>query len=211
MPDEREEQRIAQGLREGKTEAWHALYDAYAESVWRAVARVLGPQYTEIADVVQETMLAAARSAALYDPKRGSLWMWLSGIARNQAIVHLRKQDRRQRLVKADAALTASNGQLLRWLEGNEPTPANALATAEMAALVRATLAKLPAEYGLLLTARYLDGESVADIARREHASEVAVRSMLARARHAFREAFSRYAHEYRPEEAPHEPPGRSP
>jgi RNA polymerase sigma-70 factor (ECF subfamily) len=211
MLDEHQERRIAQGLREGKTEAWQALYDAHAEQVWRSVARLLGPECAEVADVVQETMLAAARSAATFDPKRGTLWMWVSGIARNQAILHLRKQDRRQRLVKASGLLAATNGQFLRWLEGKEPSPPGALAAAEVAMLVRATLAALPADYGVLLTARYLDDESVAEIALREQGSEVAVRSRLARARQAFREAFARDADltPQRPEEAHHEPPRR--
>jgi RNA polymerase sigma-70 factor, ECF subfamily len=194
MLDQQQERRLAQGLRDGATDAWQMLYDAYAERVWRSVARVLGPTCAEVGDVVQETMLAAARSARAFDPGRGSLWLWLSGIARNHALLHLRKQDRRQRLLKAAAC--ESNGQLLRWLEGSEPSPPGALIAAEMAALVRATLIELPAEYALMLTARYLDGETVAEIAIRERASEVAVRSKLARARQAFRAAFGQHAPE---------------
>ncbi len=140
--------------------------------------RLLGPQSADVADVVQETMLAAARSARTFDPQRGSLGLWMAGIARNHAVLHLRKQDRRQRLMKA----AACNGQLLQWLEGKEPSPPTALAAAELAALVRAALGKVPADYALLLTARYLDGETVTQIALRERASEVAVRSRLARA-----------------------------
>ena len=62
-----------------------------------------------------------------------------------------------------------------------------------MAALVRVTLAELPAEYEALLTAKYLDGEPVDRIAVRERSTEVAVRSKLARARQAFREAYARH------------------
>src|SRR5437016_1418205 len=91
--DEQQERLLAQGLRAGKIEAWQALYDAYAERVWRAAARLLGPDCTDVADVVQETMMAAARSAAAFDPKRGSLWVWLSGIARNHVALHFRKQE----------------------------------------------------------------------------------------------------------------------
>jgi RNA polymerase sigma-70 factor (ECF subfamily) len=205
MPDEQLERRLAQGLRDGRTDAWQALYDAYAERVWRAVARLLGPSSADVADVVQETMLAAARSARTFDPARGSLWLWLAGVARNHAVLHLRKQDRRQRLAKA----VAESGELLRWLEGKEPSPPGVLASAEMAALVRATLGELPTEYAMILTARYLDGETVTEIALREGASEVAVRSKLARARGAFRAAFAPYAAETteRPAEAHHEPP----
>jgi RNA polymerase sigma-70 factor (ECF subfamily) len=62
-----------------------------------------------------------------------------------------------------------------------------------MAELVRAALATLPPDYAFLLTARYLDGESVDVIAVQERSTEVAVRSKLARARQAFREVFARH------------------
>jgi RNA polymerase sigma-70 factor, ECF subfamily len=196
MLDEQQELLIARGLREGKASAWQALYDAYAERVWRGVARLLGPQTSDVADVVQETMMAAARSAATFDPARGSLWPWLWGIAHNHVALHLRKQERRNRLTKASAWLAASNGELLHWLEGKEPSLPAVLAAAELATLVRATLSALPADYGMLLTARYLEGETVAQISVRERSTETAVRSRLARARTAFREAFGVYVHD---------------
>ncbi len=182
MLGEHEERLIAQGLREGKVVAWQALYDAYAEGVWGCVARLLGPRGADVADVVQETLLAAARSAATFDAARGSLWLWLCGIARNQAALYFRKQQRGQHLLQADAWLATSNDQLLAWLEDKQPAPPQALLTAELASRVRATLALLPADYALLLTARYLDGVTVAALANSERSSEVAVRSKLARA-----------------------------
>jgi RNA polymerase sigma-70 factor (ECF subfamily) len=195
MLDEQHERRIAQGLRMGKTDAWQALYDAYAERVWRAVARLLGSNGADVADVVQETMMAAARSASSFNPERGGLWPWLWGIAHNHVALHLRKKERRDRLARAVAWLASSNGHVLGWLDGKEPSPPEALASAELATLVRDTLAGLPIDYGMLLTSRYLDGDTVAMIAAREHSTEVAVRSKLARARQAFRDAFGQYAH----------------
>ena len=205
--DEQQERAVIQGLRAGKAEAWQALYDAYAGRVWRSVARLLGPQSADVADVVQETLLAAARSVATFDPARGHLWYWLWGIARRKVALHFRKQERFDRLRQAGTWLAASDGQLLRWLEGNGPTPAGALDAAELATLVRATLTELPDDYERLLTAFYLDGEPVETITRRERASESAVRSKLARARQSFRAAFRKYA-DYtpdRPAEAHHE------
>src|SRR5262245_27943038 len=207
--DEQRERAVVQGLRAGKTEAWQALYEAYAERVWRSVARLLGPNAADVADVVQETMLAAARSAATFDPSRGALWFWLWGIARRQVALHLRKQLRHDRLRQAGAWLAAGNGRLLRWLDGHESAPPEAALAAELVTLVRATLAELPEDYEAVLTAKYLDGEPVEAIALRERSSEVAVRSRLARARQAFRLAFRRHA-EYapdRPAEAHHESP----
>ena len=194
MLDEQQERLIAQGLREGKAEAWQALYDAFAERVWHGVARLLGPNGTDVADVVQETMIAAARSARNFDPAKGSLWSWLWGVAHNHLALKFRRQEQQQRLLTAAAGLAANNGQALRWLEGKEPSPPEALAAAELAMLVRFALTTLPAEYGVLLTARYLDGDKVAAIAERERSTETAVRSKLARARHAFREAFAKHA-----------------
>ena len=187
--DQAQENRIAQGLRTGRPEAWAVFYDAFAERVWRATARLLGPAHADIADVVQETFLAAARSARGYDPAKGALWFWLWGIARRQLALHLRKQERWQRVT-----VIASNGQLSRWLDGQDPLPAETLEAKELSELVRETLAALPEDYADVLTAKYLDDVSVEQIASEERCTETAIRSRLARARQAFREAFDRRA-----------------
>jgi RNA polymerase sigma-70 factor (ECF subfamily) len=192
--DEQQEREVALGLREGKTEAWRTLYDAYAEEVWRAVARLLGSQSADVADVVQETFLAAARSATTYDASRGSLWLWLWGIARRHVALHYRKQERQDRLKHAGDWLARGNGRLLRWLDGRDEQPADALEAAELVTLVRATLMELPADYESLLTAKYLHDTPVEQIADREKCSAVAVKSKLARAREAFRQAFGKRA-----------------
>ncbi|HEY7312596.1 MAG TPA: sigma-70 family RNA polymerase sigma factor, partial [Gemmataceae bacterium] len=179
---------VARGLREGDAEAWRALYDAYAERVWGAVARLMGPGSADVADVVQETFLAAARSAGSYDPWRGSLWLWLWGIARRHVALHYRKEKRHNRL--RDECRNCAGP-----LSSAPPVSAlDSLADAELANLVRATLTELPSEYGTVLTARYLDGESVEHIAGQERSTVTAVRSRLARARQAFRQILLRYA-----------------
>lgn len=186
--DENQERDVARAQAAGDPDAWRALYDAYAVRVWRSVARLMGPCAADVADVVQETFLAAARSARAYDPARGTLWVWVWGIARVHVALHYRKLDRLHRVRERLAA----NGSLARHLDGR----ADGLAVAEVAALVRATLTELPADYEMLLTAKYLDGESVEAIAARERTTDGAVRSKLARARQAFRQAFVRHAPE---------------
>jgi len=181
---------VAHGLREGKTEAWRALYEAYAERVWLAVARRMGPESVDVADVVQEIFLAAARSASTYDPARGSLWGWLSGIARRHVALHYRRQTRHRRLRPSSNAPHEDNHQVVEWLEGREDLPADALATRELADSVRTTLGRLPTDYETLLTAKYLDGATVEELAGQRRCSSTAVRSKLARARRAFRRAF---------------------
>jgi RNA polymerase sigma-70 factor (ECF subfamily) len=190
--DDASDQAIARGLRDGKADAWGALYDAYAEPVWRSVARLMPPNSADVADVVQETFLAAARSARTFDPARGTLWVWLWGIARRGVALHYRKQEQRERVRQARAAAAAADGACLAWLDGQAPP--DLAAAAELAVLVRVTLAELPSEYEMLLTAKYLDGNTIEEMARQSGCSLAAVHSKLARARRAFREAFGRHA-----------------
>src|SRR4051812_39155250 len=144
--DEQQARDVVRGLREGRPDAWRALYDAFAERVWRGVARLLGPGSADVADVVQETMLAAARSARNYDATRGTLWNWLWGIARMEVALHFRKQKRHDRLKSADW-LATSAGRLDRWLDGTDDAPTDLLETAELAQFVRLALSELTADY----------------------------------------------------------------
>jgi RNA polymerase sigma-70 factor (ECF subfamily) len=177
--DEQHQRGVAHGLRDGSPEAWRALYDAYAERVWRCAARLMGPD-AAVADVVQETFLAAARSARSYDAARGPLWLWVWGIARNQVALHYRREGRHTRLTPREPTGTAE--------------PADPLEAAELAESVRSALRELPADYESLLTAKYLDAASIDDLAARDGSTPGAVRSKLARAREAFRRAFRRPA-----------------
>jgi RNA polymerase sigma-70 factor (ECF subfamily) len=184
---------IAQGLRQGSCDAWLRLYELYAEQLWRNVARLMYGDAVSVADVVQETFLVAARSARNFDPRRGSLWVWLWTIAQRQVALHYRKQQRpKSLLTQAQQWWNVLDGQKADWIDGHEKPPAEVLESRELATLVRHALAELPAEYQTLLMAKYVDGAAVETIAERINSSSVAVRSKLARARKAFRRVFAR-------------------
>jgi RNA polymerase sigma-70 factor (ECF subfamily) len=193
--DKPTETEIAEGLRQGNRDAWLTLYDLYAEKVWRNVARLMGTDAASVGDVVQETFLAAARSAGHFNPRRGSLWVWLWTIAKRQVALHYRKGRQRSALVQAQKWWASLNGQKDEWLQGNEKPPAEVLESRELAELVRCTLEELPAEYQVLLMAKYMDGAAVEEIADQMNGSRVAIRSKLARARRAFRGVFTRLTH----------------
>jgi RNA polymerase sigma-70 factor (ECF subfamily) len=184
---------LAAGLRAGDRQAWSQLYDAYAQRVWTAIARLMGFDCAAVADVVQETFLAAARSAKGFDPARGSLWAWLWGIARRQMALHYRKHG-----PTSKPAHTQSWSTLLEtshdWIDGKSDPPEDILQTRELAALVRLALRELPGKYQTLLVAKHVDGRPVQAMAAELNCSPSAVSSKLARARKAFRKAF-RQAH----------------
>jgi RNA polymerase sigma-70 factor (ECF subfamily) len=183
-----DDEQLARGLAAGSSVAWHALYDAHSEAVWRCVARRVGPHAADVADIVQETFLAAARSARTFDPARGSVWGWLSGIARRQAALHFRRKQTRPEA-------SGEGGNALGGLPGakHDGEPFARLALAETAAAVRQVLGGLPADYETVLVGKYQDGLSLEDLAQAENCTVDAVSSKLARARRAFREAFERH------------------
>lgn len=187
---EPDEDSIASGLRSGSTTAWCALYDRHAEGVWRLVARRMGSSRSDVADVVQETFLAAARSARGYDASRGSLWVWLSGIARRHVALHFRAQQRHQRLYAVDGRPAIERERMVAWLENRTPQPPAELDRIETIELVRGALVELPDEYAALLARRYFDGEAVDALAADDACTATAIRSRLARARRAFRRVF---------------------
>lgn len=194
MPNELDEAGVARGLRDGCREAWTALYDAYCADVWRYVGRLLGARSAEVADVVQETFLAAATSGRAFDPARGSLWAWLAGIAHHQASGHWRRVERHARLRSLAGAAAVENRQ-----RNDGDQPIEHCERREVANLVRVVLAALPAEYAALLSAKYLDDAGLDELARRFGSSVEAVKSKLARARREFRTQFERLTPEPNP------------
>ena len=189
--DKNTEREIAEGLQQGSRQAWSQLYEAYAELVWRNITRLAGDS-AAVADIVQETFLAAARSAQNFDPKRGSLWVWLWTIANRQLALYYRKQKPDALLAQAQHWWTALDGQKLDWIDAKADPPPDILQSRELATLVRSVLRQLSPEYQTLLLAKYVDGQSAEQIAEQMDCSPIAVRSKLARARKAFRKAFKK-------------------
>jgi RNA polymerase sigma-70 factor (ECF subfamily) len=177
---------VIEGLAEGRAEAWAALYDEYAEIVWRYAARLLGAGRDGgvrdgVADVVQETFLAAAGSARTFDATRGTLRSWLLGIVHQQT-----SQYWRRRGLQARSEVHGSQSETVNH------DPSGGLQRREQAEHVRRVLADMPAEYAWLLVQKYVDDRPIAALTGDLAAGAEAVKSKLARARRLFRTAMSR-------------------
>jgi RNA polymerase sigma-70 factor (ECF subfamily) len=182
--DEPDQLAVIRGLRDGRRDAWLALYDGYSADVWRYVSRLLGGQAADVGDVVQEVFLAAARGARSFDETRGSLWSWLAGIAHHQVAAHRRKSGQAERLRQR---IVSDANDLRKWSETTEST-LDIFERRELASLVRDVLAELSAEYAAMLTAKYLDEQSLEAMTARFGGSVEAIKSKLARARREFRD-----------------------
>jgi len=181
--DEHDQSSVICGLQAGDRNAWTALYKGYSADVWRYVAQLIGPDTADVADVVQETFLAAAASARKFDISQGSLWGWLAGIAHHRVSRYWRQINKVARL---QALAEAHAGELHRWLDESQ-TESISTDQRELAELVRGILAELPADYAALLSAKYLDELSFDEMSRQWGQSVDALKSKLARARREFR------------------------
>lgn len=79
----------------GDTAALGALFDRHHEAVYRLISRLLRTDASEIDDLVQQTFLAAWRSAKKYGG-RGQVRSYLFGIAANTVRHHIRSNVRRR-------------------------------------------------------------------------------------------------------------------
>ena len=165
--------------------------DDFAEIVRRHQSRVFAILYRyerdhqRLEDLAQETFIKAWRSLAQFDG-RAPFQHWLSRIAVNVALDHLRKQ-RRQR---NEIALPDLGEDALEWLRcDDEHSGLDSRQAAELLALAMRDLS--PAEQ-LVITMQELEGYSVKEICQRTGSSSVAVRVRAMRARGKLRRALER-------------------
>lgn len=180
--------------RKGDERALSDLYERHVDGLWAFVLYRVGRDPAVCEDVVQATFLAALEPHATpYDPRRGSLHAWLCSLSRNLIRKQLRDHARGSELLATWAGIDATLVQTFQNLE-REPLSDELLARAETRELVQATIANLPDAYRDALERKYVHGHSMRELAERLELSETATKSLLARARRAFRDSFAALA-----------------
>src|SRR5581483_7211071 len=82
-------------LAHGDERALAELYDRYGRPAYRLAVRIL--RDTSLAeDAVQDAFLTAWRTAAAFDPPRGSAATWLMTLVHRRAVDVVRREDRRR-------------------------------------------------------------------------------------------------------------------
>ncbi len=179
----------------GDAEAVRALAEAALTPLYAfCLYRVCGNRHL-CEEVVQETMVRAIRDLERYDPSRAgsNIFPWLTGLARNEIhrlLSHTKSTTSLEALwAKMDKELLTLYARL-----DSEPFSDAVLAREETKEMVNATMSQLPPHYREALEAKYVDGQSVRDLATLWQLSEKAVESQLSRARQAFRATFQTLA-----------------
>ena len=142
----------------GDRDAFAAFYDAYAALAFGLIRRILR-NAAEAEEVLQEVFWEIWRSAADYDPKRGSPEAWVVMRAKSRGIDRARSIRRRGEMTAGSPtpALTAVR-------QGPEQDPGVSI---EQRGSVRGALGQLPQNQREIIELAYFDGLTQTEISER--------------------------------------------
>ena len=171
----------------GRDDAFREFFDQYFPRVYRFCTRRVAEDVAE--EVTQTVMVNAVRKISRYRGE-ASLFTWLCQIARHEISAHYRRQSRhRDVLLMEDHDLVRA--ELESLAADPDLAPERVVDQGQGQAIIQLILDHLPGDYGRVLEWKYMEGYSVDEIAARLGTTPIAVQSMLARARNAFRHQYS--------------------
>jgi RNA polymerase sigma-70 factor (ECF subfamily) len=181
---------LVRAMSSGSEKAFDQFFRDYAPRVFRFILPRVDRDGPLAEELCQEVLLRAMQRI---DGWRGeaSLFTWLCQMARNEVTDHWRRRQRREGnevLIEDHPSIAAA----LESIEGDAAAgPDQQQSRSELLRLVEVALDRLPGNYASALEWKYVDGFSVAEIATRLDLNAIATQSLLARARTAFRDAFT--------------------
>ncbi len=189
LPEHAADKELARKVSAGDEKATQQFIDAYFPRLYRyALLRLTHDEYAA-EEVVQETLIIAARRIETYRGE-ASLFTWLTQICRRELFRFDKKDQRRNSILVLmdEDPLVRSIVESLESPTGNEPL--EEYEKSQLANLVHLALDYLPNRYGDALEYKYIEGLSIKEIAVRMQIGTEATQSLLARARLAFKDAF---------------------
>ena len=184
------ERRLLHKAAAGNERALEEFYGAHVDRLYAFVFYRVDRDPALAEDVVQETFASALARTGEFDPERGSIASWLHTLSRNVIRDHLRAHRRSDELSARWERIDRSLAQIFAALD-HAPLSDEIVARAETRDMVGMTIANLPENYRDVLQRKYVQGHSLAELAGELGMSTDAVKSLLARARRAFKETFS--------------------
>ena len=194
MPELHEADRaLARRLLRGDEAAFDEFFDMYSSRLYRFAAARTSRDGDAAEEVVQLTLGKALTKLSTYRGE-AALFTWLCTFCRHEISAHYVRRER----LAPETPLVEDAPDVRAALESLGATsttgPDEQYRRREVARLVQVTLDNLPAPYGDALEWKYIQGWSVDEIATKLRVGPKAAESMLTRARHAFRDAFTSLA-----------------
>jgi RNA polymerase sigma-70 factor, ECF subfamily len=176
-------------MRAGDQGAFNEFFQSNVPRLLAFATRYSKMDSASAEDVVQNALIKAMRNLSSYRGE-ASLFTWLTQICLYEMVDNTRKAARRP----LHMSLHDLDDLWHLWSELHVPPnkePAAEVETELRRTAILQTLQSLPRRYAQVLEAKYGDGLSVEEIATMLGVTPVAVQSLLARAREAFRTSWS--------------------
>lgn len=170
--------------------AFREFFDDYFPRLFRFILRRVNGDQEAARDIVQAALTRGVRRLETYRGE-ASLFTWLCQITRRELSDHLTRLRREQTYVQSLIELEDDphNRAVMESIPADPGDEPEAVAHRDdLAARVHAALDYLPSRYARVLELKYLEELSVEVIAMRLGVTAIAVQSLLARARQAFRD-----------------------
>ena len=184
-----EDRALVSRLLAGDEAAFEEFVGQQAPRLYRFALARLGRNPDAAEDVTQATLVKVVPKLHTYRGE-AALFSWLCTICHREIARRNRMAQGRPRPVELLEDLPQIRAALELAGRPESENPERQLLRDELGRLVQATLDHLPGRYGDALEWKYIEGQSVAQVARRLRITTIAAQSLLARARVAFREAF---------------------
>ena len=186
-----EDTELVSRLARGEPEAAVTLYDTYFDRIYALVFNQVSRNREAAQDIVQETFLAAVKSAGKFDG-RSRVYTWLYSIATKKVADFYRRQKR-----VAKHQVESVNGTLeLERLSDSRQSANGALECDEECReechAVRQALPNLPLLYRQVLILKYVEEMPVLEIGQVMGRSQKSVEGLLTRARKELRALVAR-------------------
>ena len=169
---------LVKDLRRRDPSAVAELYNAYADRIYALVFNQVGRNHEVAQDIVQETFVAALKSAAKFRGQ-SKVYTWLCSIANKKVSDFYRRQKRQAKY------------QTIKALEpdqiGGEALAANPVESEERHEVARQVLFSLPLHYRQVLILKYVEEMPVLEISQIMGRSPKSIEGLLTRARNELR------------------------
>lgn len=183
-PDYQTDRDLSAQLLLGNEQAYNSFFADYFPRVLRFCATRLPAE--EVEDVAMNVMSRIFRRLETYRGE-ASLYTWICQVARSEIADHFRAKGRTIRTVSTDST-EAVAAEVAAVAEVSAREPDQVIQADQSSLLLARALEELPANYGDLLEAKYVQGLSMKEIAARQKMTAKGVESALSRARKALKE-----------------------
>lgn len=179
---------LARKLLDGDEATFRAVFDEFFPRLYRFAVPRVGGDGEEARDIVQQTFCKAFERLDSYRGE-ASFYAWLCQICRNALIDRARRRSVRPQHLQLDPGEDALEVIVNAIRAPADEEPEHRAVRLDLLQVIQATLDYLPSHYGSVLEWKYIEDNSVNEIAERLDIAPKAAESLLTRARKAFREA----------------------